>query len=271
MMRDLVFVFAKRYVLWMDALLNDHACMHAFCQLFIQSIFFSCPFLGCRYPLVRAADRALKTNGFRIMLLLRMCPVIPFNGLNYCSGITGVTTYDFCMSLVGILPFQIYTVLMGASAGALELVTFQNPNASGHTTHGQHVSFIVLMVTGGFFALVAMVYAWRLVKIELQRELQLTSEEFEILIHPTSASTATTTTTTMACLETPLQTEPQSQYPQQQQQQRQQPDGMNEDDLYYMNGNTNMNYTYSSNDQGCIEVSSIKFQEEGEEWYWVWA
>lgn len=42
-----------------------------------------------RYPLVRAADRALKRKGFRIMLLFRLCPLIPFNALNYCCGITG--------------------------------------------------------------------------------------------------------------------------------------------------------------------------------------
>lgn len=53
------------------------------------------------------------------MLLLRLCPLIPFNGLNYICGITGVKWEEFTLSLIGILPLQILMVAIGATAGSL--------------------------------------------------------------------------------------------------------------------------------------------------------
>lgn len=52
-----------------------------------------------RYPVVKATDRAIKHKGFRIYLLLRMCPVIPFNALNYIGGITGVKWQAYTFAL----------------------------------------------------------------------------------------------------------------------------------------------------------------------------
>jgi len=43
-----------------------------------------------RFPMVRAVDRAISRKGFRVMLLLRLCPLIPFNAINYIGGITGI-------------------------------------------------------------------------------------------------------------------------------------------------------------------------------------
>jgi uncharacterized membrane protein YdjX (TVP38/TMEM64 family) len=129
MMRDLIYVFAKRY------------------------------------PLVRAADRALKNNGFHLMLLLRACPVIPFNGLNHCCGITGVSLHDFTLSLVGILPFHVYTIMLGATTAHLGQNLQQD---SSDQTHAQIIAFIIVMVSGGVFGLIAMVFAWRAIKRELR-------------------------------------------------------------------------------------------------------
>ena len=48
-----------------------------------------------RYPIVRAVDRALETMGFRLFLLLRLSPAMPFNALNYIGGITAVSFRDY--------------------------------------------------------------------------------------------------------------------------------------------------------------------------------
>ena len=69
-----------------------------------------------RYPLLRAVDGGLKTNGFRVMLLLRLCSVIPFSALNYMCGVTGVHLGEFVLSLVGLLPSQLLIVAFGAVA-----------------------------------------------------------------------------------------------------------------------------------------------------------
>jgi hypothetical protein len=72
-----------------------------------------------RYKVVRAADRAIQHHGFRVMLLLRLCPIVPFNGLNYIGGVTAVSADDFAAALVGTLPLIVLTVVAGATAESL--------------------------------------------------------------------------------------------------------------------------------------------------------
>jgi uncharacterized membrane protein YdjX (TVP38/TMEM64 family) len=139
-----------------------------------------------RYPLVRAADRALKRNGFHIMLLLRLCPLIPFNGLNYCCGITGVSLEDFTMGLIGILPFQVFTVIVGATTGTFALRSAHNVGQDQYSSN-QEIGFVILIASGCAFGLIALVYIWKVVKQELRKELELTPEQFEACLHPPSA------------------------------------------------------------------------------------
>ncbi len=42
------------------------------------------------WPKFRAVDRAISDEGWKVVLLLRLSPVIPFNLLNYALGTTGV-------------------------------------------------------------------------------------------------------------------------------------------------------------------------------------
>jgi len=55
-----------------------------------------------RYPIVRAVDRAFGTMGFRLFLLLRLSPAMPFNALNYIGGplilriIGGPPRWEWC-------------------------------------------------------------------------------------------------------------------------------------------------------------------------------
>lgn len=108
---------------------------------------------------------ALKRSGFRIMILLRLCPLIPFNAMNYICGITGVSTHDFTMSLIGILPTQVFLVIVGATAGHLAI----DANSKKYNNHNQFLAWSALITFGIVFGVVAMVYTWKLVKIELQK------------------------------------------------------------------------------------------------------
>jgi uncharacterized membrane protein YdjX (TVP38/TMEM64 family) len=99
------------------------------------------------------------------MLLLRLCPLIPFNALNYCCGITGVSLHDFVLSLVGVLPFQLFTIIVGATAGSLAM----SSNYNSMYNAGQELAWIILICSGIGFGIVALVYTWRLVKKELQK------------------------------------------------------------------------------------------------------
>lgn len=61
----------------------------------------------------RAIDRAVGDQGFRIVALLRLSPVVPFTLLNYALGLTGVTARSYvAASFLGMLPATfLYTYL----------------------------------------------------------------------------------------------------------------------------------------------------------------
>ena len=48
------------------------------------------------------------------MLLLRLCPIIPFNGLNYIGGVTSVSLEEYTQALIGILPITLLWCTVGA-------------------------------------------------------------------------------------------------------------------------------------------------------------
>ena len=82
------------------------------------------PFLTHRYPYFMQMDQKLKHNGFRVMVTLRLLPIIPFNAINYLSGLTSVTYRDYTLgNLVGMLPGSMLYVYFGTTA----IESRQNP------------------------------------------------------------------------------------------------------------------------------------------------
>lgn len=64
-----------------------------------------------------AIDKAVAENGFKIVFLLRLSPVIPFNLLNYALGVTRVPFLTYLgASAVGMLPGTFLYVSLGAAA-----------------------------------------------------------------------------------------------------------------------------------------------------------
>jgi uncharacterized membrane protein YdjX (TVP38/TMEM64 family) len=117
-----------------------------------------------RYPIVKAADQVFEKKGFKLMLLLRLCPIIPFNGLNYIGGIVSISLKDYCASLIGILPTIFLWVYVGASADA-----FTNRSIDDGDDNAQAYAY-ALIATGIVFALVALVLTWKYAMDELKRE-----------------------------------------------------------------------------------------------------
>lgn len=70
-----------------------------------------------RSPRARALDRAIGTNSFKLILLLRLSPVIPFNLLNYALGLSDATLGRYVVaSFVGMLPATWLYVYLGSLA-----------------------------------------------------------------------------------------------------------------------------------------------------------
>ena len=62
-----------------------------------------------------AIDAAVGRNGLRLVMLLRLSPVFPFNLLNYALGLTRIRLRDFVLgSFVGMLPGTVLYVYLGS-------------------------------------------------------------------------------------------------------------------------------------------------------------
>ena len=64
-----------------------------------------------------AIDRAVGAQGRKIVFLLRLSPVFPFNLLNYTLGLTKVRFLDFFIASAGMLPGTVLYVYYGKLAG----------------------------------------------------------------------------------------------------------------------------------------------------------
>jgi uncharacterized membrane protein YdjX (TVP38/TMEM64 family) len=73
-----------------------------------------------------AIDEAIGQSGFKIVLLLRLSPLFPFNLLNYALGLTRVSLRDYVVaSALGMLPGTLLYVYLGS------LVTSASELAAG--------------------------------------------------------------------------------------------------------------------------------------------
>jgi uncharacterized membrane protein YdjX (TVP38/TMEM64 family) len=64
-----------------------------------------------------AIDRAVGAEGRKIVFLLRLSPIFPFNLLNYALGLTGVRFADYVVAGLGMLPGTLAYVYLGNVAG----------------------------------------------------------------------------------------------------------------------------------------------------------
>ena len=116
-------------------------------------------------PRLAAIDAAVGQSGFKIVLLLRLSPVFPFNVLNYTLGLTRVRLRDFVLgSWIGMLPGTVLYVYIGS------LVTSASELASGdHQSSG--VAGRVLLVVGLGATLAVVVLVTRIARKALKHAL----------------------------------------------------------------------------------------------------
>jgi hypothetical protein len=118
------------------------------------------------------------------MILLRLSPLIPYNALDYISGITSISVQQYSFALIGIIPGTITFCYIGATAS-----TFTEGTASTSNKSAFHTTILIL---GVFFALVGVAMASYFSKIELDKILSetITQSDFAPL-DVTAAATET--------------------------------------------------------------------------------
>lgn len=76
-----------------------------------------------KHPKFRAIDEAIAREGFKIVLLTRLSPLIPFNLLNYVLSITNVSLKDYVFGSIGMIPGAIVYVYLGSLTGDMAGLT----------------------------------------------------------------------------------------------------------------------------------------------------
>ncbi|MEX2206459.1 MAG: TVP38/TMEM64 family protein [Myxococcota bacterium] len=87
---------------------------------FLVSRYFARSFVASRVAgdaRFAAIDRAVERDGLRIVFLLRLSPLVPFNLLNYALGLSRVRLRDYTLASLGMLPGTLLYVYSGKVAG----------------------------------------------------------------------------------------------------------------------------------------------------------
>lgn len=78
-----------------------------------------------------AIDRAVGREGFKIVALLRLSPIFPFNLLNYSLGLTKVGFWPYVAASIAMLPGTLLYVYYGKAAGSLAALAGGAKTAKG--------------------------------------------------------------------------------------------------------------------------------------------
>jgi len=131
-----------------------------------------------KYTIFKALDNALMDKGLRIMVLLRLSPIVPFNVLNYIAGVTGVQLWHYVVACVAMLPGTILYVFLGASAGSLTAISGgmdgdnDGDDAGEEDPTNNRVVTISVVVVGVVFGILAIGVTSYYAKQELNKVLE---------------------------------------------------------------------------------------------------
>lgn len=83
-----------------------------------------------RDPRFVAIDRAVGREGWKIVLLLRLSPLVPFNLLNYALGLTRIRFWEYALAtVVGMLPGTVLYVYLGTTLQDVTALNDEGPPA----------------------------------------------------------------------------------------------------------------------------------------------
>lgn len=117
-----------------------------------------------RSPRVRAIDTAVGREGFRLVLLLRLSPLFPFNLLNYALSLSRIRLGTYvAASFLGMLPATAFYAYLGSLAPAAAELT-QRRSETG-------LAGVMLYVAGFTATLLVVVLATRAARRALAAEL----------------------------------------------------------------------------------------------------
>lgn len=125
--------------------------------------------LNAKYKTMRALDLAIQNEGLRICILLRLCPLVPFNAFNYLMGGTSISLKNYVLGGFATIPIVTINVFVGTTIGSIKEAV------RGDYDGG--LLNIVLISVGALLSILLIVYIGALIKRYLKRFAQMTSVE----------------------------------------------------------------------------------------------
>jgi len=127
--------------------------------------------LSKKYKVFGAIDEALKSQGLKIIILLRLSPIIPFNAINYILGVTSAKLRDYMLACFAMLPGTILYTFLGSSAGSIV--------ESASSGSGNFTVTIIVTVFGVVFGVLSIVATTYYAKKELNKIIEAENESDE--------------------------------------------------------------------------------------------
>ena len=117
---------------------------------------------------LKAVNRLVVTEGWKIACLLHLSPIVPFNLLNYVLGTSEITYPNFLLATsVGILPGVILYVFLGSTIGDLTMVMMGKSDSANST-----IQWVISAI--GILATVALtIYLAKIARQHITNKLQL--------------------------------------------------------------------------------------------------
>ncbi|KAL5852616.1 hypothetical protein ACOSQ3_007734 [Xanthoceras sorbifolium] len=116
------------------------------------------------YPQFGSVAIAIRRSGFKIVLLLRLVPLLPFNMLNYLLSVTPVSVGEYMLaSWLGMMPITLALVYLGTTLKDLSDVT--------HGWNGFSKTRWALLLSGLIVSVILMVCVTKVAKAALEKAL----------------------------------------------------------------------------------------------------
>ena len=124
--------------------------------------------LNGKYKIMKALDLVLMDEGLKFCVLLRLCPVVPFNVLNYVLGGTSISFKDYSIGGFGYIPVCTAYTFLGTTIGDITQLIEGN--------YDQGTTSIVLLIVGCILTVFLVVY----ITFVVRRYLKRTAEKIEL-------------------------------------------------------------------------------------------
>lgn len=128
------------------------------------------------YRLFKAIDKAIESNGLKIVFLLRLSPLLPYNVLNYLLGITSLKLRDYAIACLGFIPGTVAFTFIGSTLGSITDVVMNGMMDEEGSNRTVRLVILVVGIVASVLAVVAVtVYA----RLELRKHLDNEEESLE--------------------------------------------------------------------------------------------